>query len=63
MTYYWTQKEYWGKTKPPASWEANVINDTLMALEPLTRKNEEQIERLTTQVTERFLERVVMDQT
>lgn len=33
MTYYWTQEQHWGKQKPPATWEANVINKTLIALE------------------------------
>jgi hypothetical protein len=58
MAYYWMEKKQWGKGKPPALWEAIVINDTLEKLELLTRQEEEEIEKLGAEVTRRFLERV-----
>ncbi len=58
MEYYWLEESKWGKGKPPARWEAEIINEVLVKIEGLSKNDSEAITQLNQEISQRFLEKV-----
>ncbi|MGK7956947.1 MAG: protelomerase family protein [Crocosphaera sp.] len=57
MQNHWLKE--WGKGKPPAKWVIDIIDDTLTRLEGMTKEDSEKIAQLNSELTEKFLEKVL----